>query len=331
MKPVGIIANPNSGKDIRRLVSPASVFNDQEKVNILKRLLTTMDSLGIERALMMPDAIGLARAVIHDTGNRLVTLKPELLDFIPNGSYQDSLRATDALVKADCACIITLGGDGTNRIVAKACGNIPLLPLSAGTNNVFPYLVEATIAATAAAAILRGAVTAERACLQMPVLELYINGEYADLALIDLVAVDHLQIGARAVWDPKIIKEIFLTRARPQDIGLSSIGGGLHPMPLNSGLGLHISVGEGKRRIRAPITPGRIQSVSIKDYRTFNPGENIQIEFTPCIIALDGEREIQIEGSDKVEVKLNPQGPWIIDIDTTLVLAIKADFLTVPY
>jgi predicted polyphosphate/ATP-dependent NAD kinase len=33
LKPVGIIANPASGKDIRRLVAYGSVFDNNEKVN----------------------------------------------------------------------------------------------------------------------------------------------------------------------------------------------------------------------------------------------------------------------------------------------------------
>ena len=36
------------------------------------------------------------------------------------------------------SCIVTLGGDGTNRVVAKGCGSVPILPISTGTNNVFP-------------------------------------------------------------------------------------------------------------------------------------------------------------------------------------------------
>jgi predicted polyphosphate/ATP-dependent NAD kinase len=34
---VGIIANPASGKDIRRLVAYGSVFDNNEKVNIVKK------------------------------------------------------------------------------------------------------------------------------------------------------------------------------------------------------------------------------------------------------------------------------------------------------
>ena len=35
MKPIGIIANPASGKDIRRLVAYGSVFDNAEKTNIV--------------------------------------------------------------------------------------------------------------------------------------------------------------------------------------------------------------------------------------------------------------------------------------------------------
>jgi len=34
--------------------------------------------------------------------------------------------------------IIVLGGDVTNRVVAKGCGDVPILPLSGDTNNVSP-------------------------------------------------------------------------------------------------------------------------------------------------------------------------------------------------
>ena len=38
MKPVAIIANPASGKDIRRLVAQGSVVPNSEKVNIIRRV-----------------------------------------------------------------------------------------------------------------------------------------------------------------------------------------------------------------------------------------------------------------------------------------------------
>ena len=60
------------------------------------------------------------------------------------GNQKDSTRASEILDNMGVACIITLGGDGTNRVVAKACKETPLLPISTGTNNVFPFMIEGT-------------------------------------------------------------------------------------------------------------------------------------------------------------------------------------------
>ena len=52
--------------------------------------------------------------------------------------------------EAGCGALVVLGGDGTQRAVAKAWRDAPLVPLSTGTNNVFPLHVEATAAGLAA-------------------------------------------------------------------------------------------------------------------------------------------------------------------------------------
>jgi len=59
LKPVGIIANPASGKDIRRLVAYGSVFDNNEKVNVVRRVILGLDSMGVKeivsvRHLRMP-------------------------------------------------------------------------------------------------------------------------------------------------------------------------------------------------------------------------------------------------------------------------------------
>ena len=48
MKSIGIIANPASGKDIRRLVAYGSVFDNFEKTNIVKRILKALDALQVD-------------------------------------------------------------------------------------------------------------------------------------------------------------------------------------------------------------------------------------------------------------------------------------------
>ena len=60
MTTVGIIANPASGKDIRRLIAHGSVFDNQEKVNIVRRVMLGFASFkpidcerGFERQLFL--------------------------------------------------------------------------------------------------------------------------------------------------------------------------------------------------------------------------------------------------------------------------------------
>ncbi len=56
---VGIIANPASGKDIRRLVAHGSVFDNQEKVRIVRRVLLGLAAAGVGSICYMPDYFGI--------------------------------------------------------------------------------------------------------------------------------------------------------------------------------------------------------------------------------------------------------------------------------
>ena len=66
MPTIGIIANPASGKDIRRLVSYATTIDNREKVNIVKRITLAAQSMGIDRILFMPDTFQIGRTVMSD-------------------------------------------------------------------------------------------------------------------------------------------------------------------------------------------------------------------------------------------------------------------------
>src|SRR5450759_4605710 len=46
---IGIIPNPMSGRDIRRIISQASVFPNTEKASMVLRILRTVGTLGVER------------------------------------------------------------------------------------------------------------------------------------------------------------------------------------------------------------------------------------------------------------------------------------------
>jgi predicted polyphosphate/ATP-dependent NAD kinase len=312
---VGIIANPASGKDIRRLVAYGSVFNNTEKINIIKRILMALDAFGVEVVHLMPDYSGLGIQALDDVD---ISLKAGLLDMEVQGTQEDSTRAAEIMDKLGVACIITLGGDGTNRVVAKSCNHTPLLPISTGTNNVFPFMIEGTLAGIAAGILASERLEIEKVCSRTPRLEVYRGDALLDIALIDLVVTDDAFIGARAVWETDSIKEVFLTRARPVNIGFSALGGYLNPQPANSAQGLHITIGPGNRKVKTPIAPGLICQLPIASHRTIDPGETISISHSPAVIALDGEREISVSDGDRLSVCLNPEGPYIVDIDEVL-------------
>ena len=49
-------------QDIRRLVAHGSVFNNNEKVNIVRRVLLGLDAAGVDTVLTMPDAFNIAES-----------------------------------------------------------------------------------------------------------------------------------------------------------------------------------------------------------------------------------------------------------------------------
>jgi predicted polyphosphate/ATP-dependent NAD kinase len=58
MSSIGLIANPVSGKDIRRLVSHATVIDNNEKVNIIERIILGAQPFGVDKIYVMPDSYG---------------------------------------------------------------------------------------------------------------------------------------------------------------------------------------------------------------------------------------------------------------------------------
>ena len=153
MTAVGIIANPASGKDIRRLVAHGSVFDNDEKVSIVQRVLLGLDAIGVERVLIMPDSYGIGTRALHTLK---LKLEATIMDMRRTFSQEDSRLAAKLMVREGVKVLVTLGGDGTNRIVSKASRDVPLMPISTGTNNVFPNMIEASIAGLAAGLVACG-------------------------------------------------------------------------------------------------------------------------------------------------------------------------------
>ncbi|MGH7963578.1 MAG: NAD(+)/NADH kinase, partial [Candidatus Binatia bacterium] len=132
MTSVGIIANPRAGKDIRRLVAYGSVLDTQEKVDIVRRAILGLAGAGVDEVVLFPDLVGIGKRALAGI-NSLLRLAPRFLDMPVADAASDSTRAAALMHEQGVSCVIVIGGDGTNRVVTKGCGPVPLVPLSTGT------------------------------------------------------------------------------------------------------------------------------------------------------------------------------------------------------
>ncbi len=333
MAKLGIIANPASGRDIRRLVAHGSVFDNVEKVNIVRRILLALNSLELEEVMIMPDSFGIGRSAIDGIwGDEKDNFKlnVNIMDLRINGSARDSYRAAKQMESAGVDCIIILGGDGTSRIVVKVLNETSILPLSTGTNNVFPLMIEGTCAGLAAGVYTKlDKDEQEQASHLFNYFKIYKNGEEKDIALIDAVVVNESYIGTRALWHPELLEEIFTTRRRAGDIGMASIAGVLTDIHLDEESGLFIKIGEDGKEVRVPIAPGMIKKVKIKDYRKIKLGDSIRLKSKKRILAFDGERELTVKKGDQIEVELIRAPIRFIDYRKSLEIAGKKGFFNV--
>jgi predicted polyphosphate/ATP-dependent NAD kinase len=140
---VGIIANPVSARDIRRVVANASSLQIADRANIVLRVLACLRACGIGDVVMMPENGGIGRHVDRGLARarNLGEQRFPNVHYLPmrvGGTVDDTHHATKALVSAGAAAIVVLGGDGTHRAVVAHCGATPIAGISTGTNNAFP-------------------------------------------------------------------------------------------------------------------------------------------------------------------------------------------------
>ena len=201
---VGIIANPVSARDIRRVMSHAAGLPLAERANMVLRIVQALAACGVDEVWLMPETEGLrthlARLLPAAAAESAYPL-PELVwaDMPVRACTQDSTRAAEIMHAAGVRAIIVLGGDGTHRAVVKGCGRTPIAGISTGTNNAFPPMREATVTAFATGLYAVGKMPAATAlaankCLHIRRLNAAGDLVQQDIALIDAKkAVDMFQ------------------------------------------------------------------------------------------------------------------------------------------
>jgi len=329
---VGVVANPLSGRDIRRLVTQASVFPTAEKANMIQRMLTAFGAVGVHRVLLSTDLGGISaavfRAIQRHRHQDARWPEVEFLDGQPiRQTAQDTVDAVRRMVTEGTRVIVCLGGDGTARVAASAAGDVPMLALSTGTNNVFPAVREATIAGLAAGLVATGAVPADDATSRAKLLEVR-AGDRTETALVDVAVSTERHVGARAVWDPATVTQLFCAFAEPDAIGLSSVLGQLAPVTRHEPHGVTARLSAGApRRVLAPIAPGLVVPVGVGEIEPMYPGSVHLVDARAGVIAVDGERELTFGPGEAPAVRLRPDGPRCVDVPAVLTASARLGLL----
>lgn len=322
-KRLGIVVNPMSGRDVRRIAARASTSSHHEKQQQVTRLVLGALSQGVDEIFLANEPFRInSRAVENLPQRDQVTI----LDFPLTHTALDSKTMVQKMWAEGCRVFIVLGGDGTNRIVAKTLPDSIVLPLSTGTNNVFPTFVEASIAGAAAGLIASGRMAYREHCLRCKQIHVTSpahgpanpKATRNDLALIDAVLLENDQLGSLLPFKAENIAALLLTRAEPASVGISPIGGYLLPSHHKDDFGVFVKCKaasedtQSGKTITVPISPGLYDDVHVQQIRKIEPGEKVTMT-GPGILALDGDRTIKLENHEIVTLELRRDGPWIIE------------------
>lgn len=319
--PLGICVNPQSGRDVRRLAARAGNMTHEAKRDIVARVAAGAVACGVTDLYVTREPYRIAAAALeHLEGPaRVHVLEPPI-----RNTAEDTEAAVRGFLDAGCDTLVSLGGDGTNRALVRALGRraegVHLVPLSTGTNNVFPVHTEATVAGMAAGLAAAGALREAPVMRRAKVLHVSGVGRYGlpvrDVGLIDAVLLVRDHVGNLLPFDPERMVRILLTRAEPTAIGTSPIGGLLHPVDAADDAGLLVILGPG-RRFLAPVSPGLLRPVSVAEARTVALGEPVTFA-GEGVLALDGDRDHKIPAGAALTVTIRRDGPWVVDVEAAM-------------
>ena len=294
----------------------------EHKRDIVARVAAGADAMGVTDIFVVKEPFRIASLALQHTG---LTARVHLLDLPVRTSAADTELAVAAFLEAGCNTLVSIGGDGTNRVIVRAlnaanrCADVHLIPLSTGTNNVFPSMVEPTVAGMAAG--LQAANRLSQAALSQRCKVLHVRDvatHRRDLGLIDAVMLLNDVVGNLLPFAAEKIHRLLLTRAEPDAVGMSPIGGLLDLVGAADDAALLVEMGSGPGSVkfRAPLAPGAFQSVSVTGAKRVA----LQTPVLFCgagVLALDGDRELKLSPRG-VEVTVRRDGPWVLDVQAAM-------------
>ncbi|MFT7684889.1 MAG: NAD kinase [Candidatus Azotimanducaceae bacterium] len=314
-----------SGRDVRRVTAKASTSAHHDKQQLVTRLALGALENGVDKIYLGNEPFRINERAAEAIADKE---RVEVLNYPLSHTAADTEILTDLMWSKGCRVFIVLGGDGTNRIVAKSKPDAIILPLSTGTNNVFPFNVEASVAGAAAGLIASQTLNYQEYCERCKQIKVSVNKHFRDLALIDAVLLKNDHIGSLLPFKPENLSQIFLTRSEPASVGMSPIGGYVMPCNADDAFGVMLDC-EGKtvHRLRAPLSPGLYGDISLSSIKKMPLGQTCQIR-TPGILAFDGDRSIVLNEGDDVEITIQKDGPWVIHPQNILYTAAQNGLLS---
>ena len=322
---IGICVNPMAGRDVRRLAARATNMTHEAKRDMVARIAAGADAVGVSH-------IHVAREPFRIAAEALSMLPLRAKVHVVETPLRHDARDTEAVIRAfleaGVTTVVTLGGDGTNRAIARVARDIDLIPISVGTNNVFPAMVEPTTAGMVA-----GLVAADRFgsstedCpfrTRCKLLHVRLTDGTTDVGLVDAALLAGDVVGNMLPFDANRLRRILLTRSEPDAVGTSAIGGLVDVVDADDDCGLLVELGgnRGGRVVNAPLSPGLFSHIEVVAAHRI-PFDTPVLFPGPGVLALDGDRDHRLGNHDAATLQIRRDGPWVIDVPAAMRLAVR--------
>ena len=135
-----------------------------------------------------------------------------------------------------------------------------------------------------------------------------------DIGLIDAVLLRDDHVGNLLPFDTQRIERVVLSRAEPDAIGMSPIGGLLAEVSAADDWGLDVRLerAQASGGFRVPVSPGLFAPVTVRAHDKV--AFDVPVTFKgPGVVALDGDRDLKLGLGEHVTLRLRRDGPWALD------------------
>ena len=284
----------------------------EAKRDAVARIAAGADAMGVDAIHVVEDPFRLATVALQ-----WMPLKAQVhaLKAPVSHGAADTEAAIAGFAKHGVDTIVSLGGDGTHRDIARQQRDLTLVALSTGTNNVFPALAEPTVAGMVATLAAKGLLPPEL----MPrckLLHVALANGQRDLAVVDAAFLADDFIGNMRPFDATKLRQLLLTRAEPDAIGTSPIGGYLDVVEDADDCGLLVRMGpqrESSQALNVPLSPGFFGQVSVAATERL-PFDVPAIFRGRGVLALDGDRKHRLDDEHPARVTVRRDGPRVLNI-----------------